>query len=285
MSHRWACLLGQPVAHSLSPALHNAAFAAAGIDAHYEAWLVAHADLLRVASELRASDCLGANVTAPHKESMLGLVDEFGDEVRALGALNTIVNDGGRLVGANTDAAGLARWMRQVGIDARGRPAVVLGAGGAARSAVWALAEQGATGVVILNRTVERAQALVASLQPRLKSKSVDLTWGNLAEAAEPASRPWHLVINATSLGHHGSAPPVHPSWYSRDSVAVELAYNPPETGFMVAAREAGAWVENGLGMLLHQAGLAFERWTGQAAPMDVYEAVALGHGRRGIAA
>ena len=81
-------------------------------------------------------------------------------------------------------------------------------------------------------------------------------------------------MVNATSLGHHGAAPEVHPSWYSRDSVAIELAYNPPETGFMVAAREAGARAENGLGMLLHQAALAFERWTGQAPPMDVYEAV-----------
>ena len=79
--------------------------------------------------------------------------------------------------------------------------------------------------------------------------------------------------INATSLGHHGAAPSVHPSWYSPDSVAIELAYNPPETGFMVAARQAGARAENGLGMLLHQAALAFERWTGQAPPMDVYEA------------
>lgn len=280
---RWAWLLGQPVAHSLSPALHNAAFEAAGIDAHYEARLVTYDDLPAVARELRAADCLGANVTAPHKEAMLPLVDEVGDEVRALGALNTVVNVGGRLVGANTDAAGLTRWMRQVGIDALGHPAVVLGAGGAARSAVWALADQGATGVIVLNRTVERAQALVAALQPRLRS--VDLMWGNLGEAAEPAARPWHLVINATSLGHHGSAPVVHPSWYSPDSVAIELAYNPPETEFMVAARAAGARAENGLGMLLHQAGLAFERWTGQAAPMDVYEAVALRVGLRGIAA
>jgi shikimate dehydrogenase len=272
MTHRWACILGEPIAHSLSPALHNAAFAAVGLDAHYEARLVAHDELPAAVEKLRAADCLGANVTAPHKQAVIPLVDAIGDEVRALGALNTIVNVKGRLVAGNTDAAGLARWMRLSYIDPSGEPAVVIGAGGAARSAVWALAELGATAVVVLNRSVERAQALVTSLQPHLKS--IDLMWGNLSEAAEPAARPWRVVVNATSLGHHGSAPAVHPSWYSPGSVAIELAYNPPVTAFMVAAREAGARAENGLGMLLHQAALAFERWTGQAPPMDVYEAV-----------
>jgi shikimate dehydrogenase len=270
--HKWACILGEPIAHSLSPALHNAAFAALGIDAHYEARLVTHEDLAGVVRELKRADCLGANVTAPHKQAVIPLVDEVGDEVRALGALNTIVNLNGRLVAGNTDAAGLARWMRLSGIDPAGRPAVVIGAGGAARSAVWALADLGANAVVVLNRTVERAQTLVTNLQPHVKS--IDLMWGNIAEAAEPAARPWRVVINATSLGHHGGAPEVHPSWYSPGSVAIELAYNPPVTGFMVAAQEAGARAENGLGMLLHQAALAFERWTGQAPPMDVYEAV-----------
>src|SRR5205823_3169844 len=139
MSHRWACLFGQPVAHSLSPALHNAAFAAMGIDAHYEARDVAHADFSAAVEALRADDCLGANVTAPYKQAALSLMDDVSDEVVALGALNTIVNQSGRLIGANTDAPGLARWMREAGIDPAGEPALVLGAGGAARATVWAL--------------------------------------------------------------------------------------------------------------------------------------------------
>jgi shikimate dehydrogenase len=130
----------------------------------------------------------------------------------------------------------------------------------------------------VLNRTVERAESLVTSLRNRLHG--TDLMWGALDEANEPANRPWRVVINATSMGHHGSAPPVHPSWYSPDSIAIELAYNPPETGFMVAARQAGARAENGLGMLLHQAALAFERWTGRVPPMDVYEAAVAVHNR-----
>lgn len=271
MSHHWACLLGRPVAHSHSPALHNAAFAALGIDAHYEARDVTLEDLPSVVRGLRASDCYGANVTAPHKQAVMGLIDEVDVEAQALGAVNTIINTGGRLSGGNTDAAGLARWMRLSGIDPSGEPAVVLGAGGAARSAVWALADLGASSVVVLNRTVENAQNLVTGLRRRLPS--ADLTWGALEEAEQPVNRPWRVVINATSLGHHGASPMVHSSWYSPDSVAIELAYNPPETGFMVAARRAGARAENGLGMLLHQAALSFERWTGQVPPMDVYQA------------
>lgn len=270
MTHRWACLLGQPVAHSLSPALHNAAFASLGMDAHYEAWDVAPSALGETVARLRQADCMGANVTAPHKQAVVAFMDEVSDEVQALGVLNTIVNQDGRLLGGNTDARGLARWMQQAQIDPAGQRALVLGAGGAARAAVWALADLGASGILVVNRTVERAQDVVASLQPFLAGSQ--LCGGPLNQVARPAPAPWHVVINATSLGHHGAAPDVHPSCYSPGSVAIELAYNPPETGFMVAARQAGARAENGLGMLLHQAALAFERWTGQDAPMRAYE-------------
>jgi shikimate dehydrogenase len=271
MTHRWACLVGQPVAHSLSPVLHNAAFAALGMDAHYEVRDVSPVDLIQAVAALRQADCLGANITAPHKQAVTALVDQLSDEVVALGALNTIVNQAGRLTGANTDARGLARWMRQEGIDPGGRPALVLGAGGAARASVWALADLGASSIRVLNRTVGRAEGLVAALQPRLSE--VELSWGQLAEAAQQSPEPWRVVINATSLGQHGAAPVVHRGCYSPESTAIELAYNPPETGFMVAARQAGARADNGLGMLMHQAALAFERWTGQAPPMGVYTA------------
>jgi shikimate dehydrogenase len=271
VSHRWACLIGHPVAHTLSPALHNAAFAALGIDANYEAWDVPIDGLEKAVGALRRPDCMGANVTAPHKQAVLAHLDEVSDEVRALGALNTIVNDSGRLLGANTDARGLVRWMREAGIDPAGAACLVLGAGGAARGTVWALADLGAASVLVLNRTPQKGHDLVSTLQPKLPS-STHLVWGNLTRSAQPAVAPCRIVVNATSLGHDGRAPEVHPSWYSSDSVAIELAYNPPETGFVAAARAAGARAENGLGMLVHQAALAFERWTGQAPPIDVYQ-------------
>jgi shikimate dehydrogenase len=272
VSHRWACLVGHPVAHSHSPALHNAAFRVLGIDANYEAWDVPPEGLPNAIEALRRADCMGANVTAPHKQAVVAHMDEVADEVLALGVLNTIVNQSGRLVGGNTDARGLARWMQAARIDPAGRPALVLGAGGAARATAWALADLQASRVCVLNRTIDRAQHVVRTLQPHLGS--TELAWGALDEVARPASAAPAVIVNATSLGHHGGAPEVHPSWYSPGTVAVELAYNPPETGFMVAARQAGARAENGLGMLLHQAALAFERWTDQPGPMDVYESV-----------
>jgi shikimate dehydrogenase len=269
---RWACLLGHPVAHSLSPALHNAAFEQLGIDARYDARDVLPEDLTTAIEALREDECLGANVTAPHKQAAVDLIDEVSEEVDALGALNTIVNRNGRLLGSNTDAAGLSRWMRQVEIRPAGHPTLVLGAGGAARASVWALASLGASSVLILNRSPAHAQTLVAALGPKLAG--VPLAWGQLEAAGEARQEPFAVVVNATSLGHHGGAPTVHPSCYSPDSTAIELAYNPPLTRFMVEARATGARAENGLGMLLHQAALAFERWTGQAPPMEVYEAI-----------
>jgi shikimate dehydrogenase len=274
VSHRWACLLGHPVAHSLSPALHNPVFAALGMDAHYEARDVAHDSLFDAVQQLRAPDCLGANVTAPHKQAVLEMLDELSEAARALGAVNTIVNQGGRMSGDNTDAAGLARWMQLSSIDPRSKRALVLGAGGAARATVWALAQLGAASVRVLNRTPNRAEALVSQL--RVPLRDCELEWGAIEEAARPTDEAYAVVINATSLGHHGQAPDVHPSCYSHLSVAIELAYNPPVTGFMLSAREAGARAENGLGMLIHQAALAFERWTGVAPPLDVYEAAVL---------
>lgn len=270
MSHRWVYLFGHPVAHSLSPTLHNAAFQALGIDAHYEARDVAPGDLVEAVRALRTPDCYGANVTAPHKQAVLTLLDGVSEEVRVLGAVNTIVHDNGRLTGDNTDARGLARWMAGLGINARDRPALILGAGGAARATVWALARLEVSRIHLLNRSPDRASQLVDDLVPHLSGRA--LSWGPLDEAARPTDEPWAIVVNATSMGHHGQSPDVHPSCYSPQSVAIELAYNPPETGFMRAAQAAGARAENGLGMLLHQAALAFERWTGQAPPLDVME-------------
>jgi len=276
VSRRWACLLGQPVAHSLSPALHNAAFSRAGIDARYEAWDVGLDQLPHALERLRSADCLGANVTAPHKQAVIPLLDTVSSAAQALGAVNTIVNADGRLNGSNTDAAGLARWMRGAAVDPAGQPCLVLGAGGAASATVWALAELGASSILVLNRTPERAERLIHDLRPHLGSYSgVELSSGALPRAAEPTAAAWRVIVNATSLGHHAGAPDVHPSCYSPQTVAVELVYNPPVTGFMIAARAAGARAENGLGMLVHQAALAFEQWTGQEAPLDAYEAAA----------
>jgi shikimate dehydrogenase len=278
VSQRWACLLGNPVGHSLSPAMHNAAFRALGIDARYDARQVAADDLADAVTALRAADCLGANVTVPYKQAVVGLLDGVADAARQLGAVNTIVRmPDGTLCGSNTDGDGLERWLRDAGAAesvAHG-DTLVLGAGGAARATVLALARCGARSIRVLNRTSARLDALVDDLRPHLGA--VRLESGSLDLVAQPTDRPVDVVVNATSLGLVGRAPPVHPSWYaSRPSWAIDLVYNPPDTAFMQAARSAGARAENGLGMLVHQAALAFELWTGQEPPVAILETAAM---------
>jgi len=266
-------LLGHPVHHSLSPAMHNAAFRAIGMDAVYATQDVPPATLGTAVEALRADDCLGANVTVPHKQAVLALLDDLTDESLTVGAVNTIIRGSdGRLTGSNTDARGLEHWLRSAagarGLD--GQAALVLGGGGAARAAVMALGRCGAGSVLVLNRTPARALAIVADLQPRLPGVALD--WGKLDAAGRPAARPVGIVVNATSLGLSGEAPPLHASWLGPDAWAIDLVYNPPETPFLAAARAVGARADHGLGMLVHQAALAFALWTGREAPLAVFE-------------
>ncbi len=270
-------LLGHPVHHSLSPAMHNAAFRAIGMDAVYTAQDVPPARLGEAVEALRAADYLGANVTVPHKQDVLTLMDELTEESLTVGAVNTIVRDSdGRLTGSNTDAHGLENWLRSAagGRSLVGQSTLVLGGGGAARAAVMALGRCGARSVLILNRTPARALAIVADLQTRLPRATLD--WGGLEAAARPASSPVGIVINATSLGLSGQAPPLDPSWLGPDAWAIDLVYNPLETPFLSAARVAGARTDHGLGMLVHQAALAFTLWTGREAPLSTFQDAAL---------
>jgi shikimate dehydrogenase len=213
--------------------MHNAAFAACQLDMRYDLCEVSAADLGSRMLRLMDPDCIGANVTAPHKAAVVPYMAEVSDEARSLGVVNTIVNRDGRLVGDNTDAAGLQAWLEASGIHPEGGDALVLGAGGAARATVLALSRLGARSIRVLNRTPERAAALVQEL-------GLDAKWGHLDEAALSPERPAAVVVNATSLGHHGGRPTVDRGWYSRETVAVELVYNPPETGFMRDAQAAG---------------------------------------------
>ena len=269
MSRRRAWVIGHPIAHSLSPALHNPAFAELGIEAVYEARDVPPDALEAAVAEMRGPDFLGANVTAPDKQAIVRWLDDLAGDARALGAVNTVVPSGGRLIGDNPDAAGLAAWLEEAEVPVDGVDALVLGAGGAARATVVALARGGARSIVVLNRTLERATVLVTDLAGLAEGTS--LRAGSLDEAAGRAPHSVKLLINATSLGHLGAAPAVDPSWYAPGAVAVDLAYNPPVSPFMSNARLAGVRAENGLGMLVHQAALALSRWTGRAVPVDAY--------------
>lgn len=254
-----AFLFANPAAHSRSPAMHNAAFRVAGIGAVYEARQVLPADLAEAVDSLRAGDVLGANLSLPHKETVLPLLGDLTDAARAIGAVNTIVNNGGVLTGDNTDAPGFLAALSTAGDDGQGA-AAVLGAGGAARAAVWALRSQGRQ-VYVVNRTHEKAVALTRELG---------------GEALREGEVPWpevRLVVNASSAGLNtpGESPLPELPALAAGALVYDMVYKPAQTRLMQDARAAGHRAENGLGMLAQQARLAFLAWTGQDVSIRVF--------------
>ncbi|MCB9604646.1 MAG: shikimate dehydrogenase [Polyangiales bacterium] len=260
-------ILGYPVSHSRSPAMQEAAFRARGIDARYVPFPVAPERLGDAIRGLRALGVMGANVTVPHKEAVLAELDEVEPAARAMGAVNTLVRDGDRWIGTNTDAEGLARSLDEVGAVVGDR-LVVLGAGGAARAAVVGLGAR-AREVVVAARRVSQAEALVASLAldgVKLSACGMDA----LDTPFESAS----TVVQATSatLGEGADAfvTALPLDALPKDATLVDLVYVPRRTALLVAGEARGLRTVEGVGMLVHQGALAFERWTGVEAPVDV---------------
>jgi shikimate dehydrogenase len=268
---RLAFLLGYPVAHSLSPAMHQAAFAAAGLNAAYLPWAVAPDRLAAAVGGLRSlENLLGANVTVPHKEAAAGLADALTAEAEAIGAANTLWREGGRLLGDNTDGAGFLAALAEAWPERDPtQPAVLLGAGGAARAVAASLLRAGARELVLVNRTAARARELGDLLAARFPACRVRV------EPLTPAWRPREtspvpLLVNTSAVGLHPDDPPL----FDYDALApgldvCDLIYAPPATPLLQAAAARGCRTLNGLGMLLHQGALAFTRWTGQPAPRE----------------
>ena len=244
-------VLGDPVAHSRSPAIHNAAFEALGLDWRYVKLPVAADAFAETVRALPASGYRGANVTIPHKEAALAVADEASDAARAIGAANTLTFADGSIHADNTDAAGLLAALPR---DARGMTALVLGAGGAGRAAAWALREAGAD-VTIWNRTTERADALAEEF--------------GVASVEAPVAA--ELVVNATSVGLRpdDSIDELPVAWIDPPRLAVELVYGDHETPFQAWAGAGGSEIVEGLEVLVRQGALSFERWTGRDAPLE----------------
>ena len=254
-------VIGDPVRHSLSPALHNAAFRAMGLDWVSVAFEVPAGGAAGALQGCRALGLAGLSVTTPHKEVVAAAVDDRTPLADRLGAVNCVTNSGGRLVGDSTDGAGLlAALARGTGFAPAGRRCLVVGAGGAARAAVLALAEGGAAEVVVLNRDRGRAgqAAALAGAAGRIGTAE-DLSDAELVVQASSVglgdARAWHELVDRDRL-HAGQ-------------VVVDLVYHPARTAFLEAAAAAGAEVSNGVGMLVHQAALALERWTGREVPVE----------------
>lgn len=260
-------IIGDPVAHSRSPAMHNAAFAALGLDFVYVPFAVRAADLGDAVRAVRALGLVGVNVTVPHKEGVLRHLDEISERARAVGAVNTIVNRGGRLCGDNTDVTGFLAALRHAGMRVRGRRAVVVGAGGSARAVVAALCGAGAASVTIANRTRPRAVRLARRLGGG--ATAIDAT-GLPALAREETLRGSHLVVNTTSVGLRGERfPPLAFAATAPGCLFFDLIYG-RSTDFLVRAESARRRTCDGAELLVRQGAAAFRLWTGRAAPMDV---------------
>lgn len=264
-------LIGHPVAHSLSGAMQQAAFDELRIDARYELWDRAPIDLPDAIDELRGDGFLGANVTIPHKERVVPMVDRLTEEAQATGAVNTITREGKRLVGHNTDVPGFRIALdRLVGKQKMPRQAVVLGAGGGARAVVYGLITEGFQRVIVFNRHLHRAEALVKH-------------FGRSAAHMELRAMPWHdsiieselartkVLVNATSIGLASDVSPVLPEALTADLLVLDLIY--ARTRLQRDADAAGATTMDGETMLLHQGAAAFTLWTGVAAPLELMQA------------
>ena len=269
----FAGILGWPLGFTLSPAIHNAAFRASGIDWDYMAFPVPPEMLDQAVAGLRALGAMGANVTMPHKEAVIEHLDDLSGDARAIGAVNTIQRVGARLVGHNTDVDGFAEFLTgDAGVDVSGRRVALIGAGGAARAVVRALVDLGAGRIDVVARDPAKAEALV-SLAP------AGLISTGSAGASRVVSERADVVVNATPLGtQREDALPGAP--FRPGQAVVDLVYWPPQTPLLERARAAGAQAWGGLGMLVRQAAASFTIWTGQDPPLEVMSAVAL-HGLR----
>jgi shikimate dehydrogenase len=261
---RLAAVIGDPIRHSRSPAIFNAAFAATGLDWAYLAFEVPEGRAAGALDAVRALGIEGLSVTMPHKTEVARLVDERSPQAERLGAVNCVARRGDRLIGHNTDGAGFVASLRaDADFEPGGRRCVVLGAGGAARAVVLALAEAGATEVTVVNRSADKARSAASLAGPLGSAAPVSDLATHLATA--------DLLVNATSVGMDAASTPVDDrtlATVADGALVADLIYLPPVTPLLAAAEARGLRTLNGLGMLVHQAAEAFEHWTGLPAPL-----------------
>lgn len=268
-------LIGWPTGHSVSPRMHNAAFAALELDWCYVPLPVNTEPRERIGEAVqgvRALGLRGANVTVPHKQAVMPHLDALTDAASVIGAVNTIiVQADGSLLGDNTDAPGFIADLHNHGVDTQGQRVLVLGAGGSARAVVYGLATAGATTIIIANRTLARATDLVADLQAQVPDCPLIACAlpNDLAKVAATSD----LIVNCTSLGmspNITTTPWLADLPFRTDQAVYDLVYNPRDTRLLAQAAQEGAQALGGIGMLVWQGAIAFERWTGIMPPVDV---------------
>jgi shikimate dehydrogenase len=275
---QYISVIGYPLKHSVSPDFQQAALDYYKLDICYEAWEVKASDLFSAINRLRQPQNLGANITIPYKETTLHLIDEVDDFASLVGAVNTVVNRDGKLVGFNTDAYGFLKALRD---DTKFKPenkkVVILGAGGAARAVCFALLQEKISSLIIANRTLAKAESLAVSLAKYAANNKM---------STEIAAMPWQsskitqavancqLIVNCTSLGMKSSSYEEESALVSdlipKDALVYDLVYNPKETPLLRMAQKAGAHTIGGLPMLVYQGAASFKLWAGREAPLDI---------------
>lgn len=262
-------VIGDPIEHTMSPLIQNAAFQAFGLDFVYVAFRVKNADLDKAVDGMRAMNIVGLNVTVPHKVAVIPFLDKLDPLAEKIGAVNTIVNHDGILTGYNTDALGFLQPLFERGIGLKDKNVVILGAGGAARGISFVLAQEGAR-LVIFNRTLEKAEELCDNIAQYFAVK---------ARALEPNDEdlrrelPWaDILVNTTSVGMvpRTDEAPIDNKLLSSKLIVYDIVYNPLKTRLLAEAESAGAQTIGGLEMLVWQGALAFEKWTGYKAPVGL---------------
>lgn len=272
-------LFGHPVGHSQSPLMHNTAFVERKLDYRYLAFDVAPGELANAVQAIRALGMRGVNVTIPHKVAILPLLDEVDPLARQIGAVNTIVNEQGRLIGYNTDGSGYVRSLvEETHLALTEQRVTLLGAGGAARAVACALAQEGVKAIRILNRSREKAEQLAHLLRPVTDVQVV------APEAYQEAVESATLLINTTSVGMypHTEEVPISTNWLHSGLIVSDLIYNPLKTKLLAEAERAGAKTHSGLGMFVYQGALAFALWTGVEAPVELMRQTVLRNLKQG---
>ena len=262
-------IIGDPVEHSLSPAMHNAAFQELNLDFVYVAFRVRKDELKEAVVGAKTLDIKGLNVTMPHKNAVMKYLDETDPTTRSIGALNTILNDKGRLIGYNTDGTGALKALKENGVSLNGKKLLLLGAGGAGKAIAFHAAQE-VEELKILNRTTQKAKDLAEVLRKKF-GKKIDgnsLSAKTIKKELEDAD----ILVNATSVGMHPNDDQslIDPSWLRPNLCVMDIVYNPIETKLAKDAKSVGAKVVSGVEMLVYQGAASFEIWTDRPAPVKV---------------
>ncbi len=268
------CLIGNPVEHSVSPQMHNAAFKELNLDFAHVSFKVEENELSDAIKGIKALGIKGGNVTIPHKTSVMKFLDDCNELSKDIGAVNTFVNDNGKLRGFNTDGIGALRALEENGISPKNKKVIIVGAGGASKAIAYVIAKENPAEIVVLNRTIDKAKLIADRINEKGNVKALELISKNLKSELKDAD----ILINCSSVGMYPNVheTPVPKEFLNKNAAVMDVIFNPLETRLLKEAKSVGAKAINGVGMLVNQGVLAFKIWTGKKAPAELMRKVAI---------